>query len=789
MTATSLWLVLVLHLDLLFVARSIPSDGVCGRWDRGHLVSKTARTSMVAVTGPCHMLHRRDVLAFVTTTPTATPSRSSRIPSQQRVLLHGLWSNRKDPLPPLCAGATSHTRPKDQKEEPDMTTEVDAPKPVVGGRRRRRPLRFGSTAAPHSSQDVSQSVASKPANWIPPGQDPTLMAHSSYSDLALVDHDDMSIDSVVKKEERNEQEKSSHNIGVGTLSPATLSALNDVCGVNQMTWVQSSTFGGARQGWSLWIRSKTGTGKTLAVLVPLIERLLGDPQSTLIVLAPTRELVQQIETTAQDLLTFHRSASLLSSSVQALHGGSTLPRSVMRHFNQSPHHQASQNNNYQMPRIWIATPGRLVDLLYGPQTQQKQRHWRPRLFSSSSVMLWLDEVDVLCNSSLGPQLERILQAMPRKRQTVCTCATQLPNNNTAAGNERDDEHKKTAKTSRVDHIESKRVGPHRVGPFDGLSLSQIVGEPIVGMETVDCIDKARSSIKNSKTTSQVNRNTKSSLVNQNVDEFCYVLPGMKDYVSALVSLLKQEICQQEQEQQIAKIVVFFPAAKLVDCMAHLVNRHVEEEQPHPHSCFVIHTIHSRMSQGKRQRASLGFREGASRTLHPNPRARDHHVLFTSDVSARGMDYPNVTLVIQYGLPPNRDSYLHRLGRTARAGQFGKGLLVALPWEVPHRQSDTQTSKTHHHRRKQTWNLGMTEWKISPPSVQQQQDLVYLKNAHHVELAEGAYKAFVAYYIGQAYSRQTILDAAQEWADSVGMRELPELPSALQHEKKKKSRKV
>jgi ATP-dependent RNA helicase MSS116, mitochondrial len=56
------------------------------------------------------------------------------------------------------------------------------------------------------------------------------------------------------------------------------------------------------------------------------------------------------------------------------------------------------------------------------------------------------------------------------------------------------------------------------------------------------------------------------------------------------------------------------------------------------------------------------------------------VMFTSDVSARGLDYPNVSLVIQMGLPSDKSQYVHRLGRTARAGKGGSGVLVLNTYE-------------------------------------------------------------------------------------------------------------
>jgi ATP-dependent RNA helicase MSS116 len=74
-------------------------------------------------------------------------------------------------------------------------------------------------------------------------------------------------------------------------------------------------------------------------------------------------------------------------------------------------------------------------------------------------------------------------------------------------------------------------------------------------------------------------------------------------------------------------------------------------------------IHSRKSQPAREKAAASFRAA--------PRA----IMCTSDVSARGVDYPDVTLVIQVGLPASREQYIHRIGRTGRAGKGGQGMIL------------------------------------------------------------------------------------------------------------------
>lgn len=107
-----------------------------------------------------------------------------------------------------------------------------------------------------------------------------------------------------------------------------------------------------------------------------------------------------------------------------------------------------------------------------------------------------------------------------------------------------------------------------------------------------------------------------------------------------------------------KIIVFFTTARLTQYMAALVNA----------SGVEVLEIHSRKSQSARDKASAAFR------------AAKEAILFTSDVSARGVDYPDVTLVLQVGQPSSREQYIHRLGRTARAGKAGQGVLLLAPYE-------------------------------------------------------------------------------------------------------------
>merc|ERR1712003_577957 len=100
-------------------------------------------------------------------------------------------------------------------------------------------------------------------------------------------------------------------------------------------------------------------------------------------------------------------------------------------------------------------------------------------------------------------------------------------------------------------------------------------------------------------------------------------------------------------------IVFFTTARLTGFMSELFNSIKN------HTGYDVLEIHSRKSQKQRERASNEFRK------------RKKAIMFSSDATARGMDYPDVSFVLQVGLT-DRSQYIHRLGRTARAGKSGKG---------------------------------------------------------------------------------------------------------------------
>jgi ATP-dependent RNA helicase MSS116, mitochondrial len=119
----------------------------------------------------------------------------------------------------------------------------------------------------------------------------------------------------------------------------------------------------------------------------------------------------------------------------------------------------------------------------------------------------------------------------------------------------------------------------------------------------------------------------------------------------------------------SKVIVFCPTTKMTQLYATLITQLGRDV--FPSMGMRVYELHSRRTQEARTKTSMAFRKATMGS----------HVLVTSDVSARGVDYPGVTNVIQIGIPSSNEQYVHRVGRTGRGGSVkGRGDFVLLPWE-------------------------------------------------------------------------------------------------------------
>ena len=158
----------------------------------------------------------------------------------------------------------------------------------------------------------------------------------------------------------------------------------------------------------------------------------------------------------------------------------------------------------------------------------------------------------------------------------------------------------------------------------------------------------------------------SSPVHAHVQQYHTVLPSASQQIPHILRLLAHD---QLTNPGKSKIILFLPTTKMTQLVTTFLN---ELKTVLPAGRYTkILEIHSKRTQDSRTKASNLFRNDKSGSS----------VLVTSDVSARGVDYPGVTRVIQVGIPGSSEQYVHRVGRTGRAGTAGRGDLVLLPWEI------------------------------------------------------------------------------------------------------------
>jgi ATP-dependent RNA helicase RhlE len=301
--------------------------------------------------------------------------------------------------------------------------------------------------------------------------------------------------------------------------------------------------------------AQTGTGKTAAFALPILERLARTPRAPdrrgprVLVLAPTRELALQIGDSFRD---YGRHLPFRSATV---FGG----------VGQGPQVEALRKN----AEVIVATPGRLLDLI-------GQGHAK---FDALETLV-LDEADRMLDMGFIDPIRRIIAVLPRRRQTLMFSATMPP------------EIKKLAQAILVNPVE--------------LSVAPVA-------TTADGIVQW---------VLHVDRGNKRALLSEVLRD-----PAMKR-------------------------VLVFTRTK------HGANRVAEQLDRTGVSSAAIH---GNKSQGARQRALNDFKQGNIR------------VLGATDIAARGVDVDGITHVINFELPNEPESYVHRIGRTARAGASGVAL--------------------------------------------------------------------------------------------------------------------
>lgn len=157
-----------------------------------------------------------------------------------------------------------------------------------------------------------------------------------------------------------------------------------------------------------------------------------------------------------------------------------------------------------------------------------------------------------------------------------------------------------------------------------------------------------------------------SPVHAHIPQYHTILPAPNQQISHILRTIAHD---QLTHPGSSKVIVFLPTTKVTELFSDILREVGRDSLP---ARTRVYEIHSKRNMNQRSTTNKNFRADTSAAC----------VLVTSDVSARGVDYPGVTRVIQVGIPSSPEQYVHRVGRTGRAGATkGRGDLILLPWEM------------------------------------------------------------------------------------------------------------
>ena len=338
----------------------------------------------------------------------------------------------------------------------------------------------------------------------------------------------------------------------------------DEIGFKNPTPIQEQAIPAIKSGQDLLGIAQTGTGKTAAYVMPIMTRLVKaegeDPRA--LILVPTRELSIQV---GEDLEEIGQYTNIRHV---ALYGGIGWTK-----------HAEMLNEGCD---IIVSTPGRLLDL------------YQHNVLSLKKIkMLVIDEADRMLDMGFMPQIRRILEILPMRRQNMLFSAT----------------------------------------------FPQAV--EVMTEEFLD--NPKRIEIAPSATPVEL------------VEQFLYEVPNYRTKLNLISHLL-------EDEEEFKKVIIFCKTKVTAEAVFKVIKRKSEGEK---------RILHSNKGQNARINSITAFKNDEVR------------ILISTDVSARGIDASMVSHVINFDVPVNYDDYIHRIGRTARAGNNGVAITLLDPSEVWH----------------------------------------------------------------------------------------------------------
>lgn len=323
-------------------------------------------------------------------------------------------------------------------------------------------------------------------------------------------------------------------------------------GIKEATPIQEKSIPDLLMGKDMIAQAQTGTGKTLAFMLPLIQKIdINKPHIQGLIITPTRELAIQITNEAKKL------SGAKEITILAAYGGQDVEQQV-RKLKNGIH-------------LVIATPGRLLD------------HMRRGTINLGKLQtLVLDEADEMLRMGFLNDIESIVLGTPKTRQTMLFSAT-IPNDVRSLG---------TKFMKNPVQVEVKG---------DSITLDEIKQ---VVLETTD---------------------------RGKLDTLCQLIDEFRPYLAIVFCRTKRRVSSLH---------------------ADLRARGYNADE-----------LHGDLSQGKRERVMKSFRNA------------EIQILIATDIAARGLDVEGVTHVINYDIPDDAESYIHRIGRTGRIGNLGMAVTI------------------------------------------------------------------------------------------------------------------
>jgi ATP-dependent RNA helicase DeaD len=339
------------------------------------------------------------------------------------------------------------------------------------------------------------------------------------------------------------------------LSNGTMKALEEMK-LNEAFPIQELTIKPIMEGMDLIGKAESGSGKTLAFAIPIVEKIKYPKNIQALILTPTRELAEQV------CREFQKLGKYMMTRCVAVYGGKSMEM---------------QTRSFSQVNVVVATPGRLMD------------HMRRNNIDLRHVStLVLDEADRMLDMGFIDDIKFILRYVPRERQTLLFSAT-----------------------------------------FSD-EIRRIVNNFMVNPVLVE-LNKEKPSVKTV--------NQSAYIVKENEKQHCL------EYV------LKNES----------------PSLTLIFCSTKIKSNRLHRDLSR---FYNIGLIHGDLSQNQRERVLEDFKK------------KRIPYLIATDVAARGIDVKDISHVINYDMPNDIETYIHRVGRTGRAGASGDSITFVTPEEIP-----------------------------------------------------------------------------------------------------------